>query len=114
MREELIKSTSKYVRMSPKKIALVMGLIRGKSYEEAIRVLQFTTTKSAKLTLKTLKSAGANASANKGLKPKDLVVSVAEVHPGPILKRIRIVGRSRTSPIMKRTSHIVVGIKEAK
>ena len=113
MKSELIFAKSKYMRISPKKTALVLGLIRGKSFEEAQRVLQFTPNKPAKVILKTLESASANASNTKSVKAKDLRVKEAYVGPGPLIKRMRIVGRSRTSPILKRTSHVVIGLERS-
>ncbi|MEK7595905.1 MAG: 50S ribosomal protein L22 [Patescibacteria group bacterium] len=111
---DLIFSKSKYVRVSPKKTAPIMTLVRGKKYEEAIRILTFVDGKPAKLVLKTLKSAGANASHNNSLKAENLLVKEAYVGAGPLLKRQRIVGKSRTSPILKRTSHIIIGLTEVK
>ena len=113
-KEQLIFSKSKYVRLSPKKTAPVLNLVRGKMYDEAVKILAFTDGKPALLVLKTLKSAGANASHNNSLKSVNLVVKEAYVGPGPMLKRMRIVGRSRTSPIFKRTSHITIGLAEVK
>ena len=101
---------SKYVRVSPKKTAIILDLIRGKSFLEAEKILKFTPNKAAKLVLKTLKSAGANASNNNSLKTQELLVEETYVGAGPMLKRARIVGRGRTSPILKRTSHIFIGL----
>ncbi|MBI4091410.1 50S ribosomal protein L22 [candidate division WWE3 bacterium] len=109
---EMITAKSKYTRISPRKVAVVVDLVRGKDYQEAERILKFTNKKSAILVLKTLKSAGANASNNKGIKTENLVVSKATVSAGPVLKRGRIVGRSRSSPVLKRTSHITIELKE--
>ncbi len=108
--EILVEATAKYVRTSPRKVAVVLDLIRGKTYDEASAILNFTNRKAAKLVLKTLKSAGANASNNKSVRIKDLYVSYANVSPGPLLKRGRIIGRSRVNPILKRTSHIKIGL----
>lgn len=112
--KEMIVAKSKYVRNTPRKIAIALGLVRGKNVLEAERVLSFTNTKAAKLILKTLKSAKANATNNFSLKEDTLVVSKATVDGGPVLKRGRIKGRSRTSPILKRTSHILIGLSEVK
>ena len=91
MKSELILATSKYVRTTTKKAGPVMTLIRGKSYLEAERILTFTRSKAAKLVLKTLKSAGANATNNNSKKEDALYVLKAEVGAGPTQKRGRIV-----------------------
>lgn len=114
MEKDLISATSKYVRTSPRKVAMVIDMVRGKKVLEAIRILTFNPTKAAKLILKTVKSAKANAENNFSKKEETLVVSKAMVDGGPMLKRGRIVGRSRVSPILKRTSHIFIGLTEEK
>lgn len=111
MATEMITATSKYVRVSPRKVAMTLNLVRGKSYTEAERVLSFTNTKASSVILKTLKSAGANAHTNNSLKTADLVVTKAVSHGGPLVKRGRIVGRGRFSPILKRSAHIEIGLR---
>lgn len=112
MSSELILAESKYVRTSPRKVAIVLDMVRGKDYAEAERILSFTNKKAAKLILKTLKSAGANAKNNKSLNLKEVMVAEAFVGGGPMIKRARVSGRSRTSPILKRTSHIKIGLRK--
>jgi len=99
-------------RISPKKVAIVMDLVRGKDLEDAKVTLTFDKTKAAVLILKVLKSAEANAKNNNKLDSKELYLSEIWVSPGAMLKRARITGRSRTAPILKRTSHIYVGLSE--
>ncbi len=101
---------SKYVRVSSKKVAPVMDLIRGKNVEEAKVLLAFGENKASVLVLKVLRSAIANAINTKNLSEKDLFVSHIQVDGGPSLKRGRPASRGRYSPIIKRTSHIRVDL----
>ncbi len=96
--------------ISPKKVAPVMDLVRGKSVTEAKLILTLDPTKASDLVLKTLNSAEANARHNLNLKSDDLVVSDLQVSGGIVLKRGMFVGRGRFSPLLKRRSHIIVGL----
>ena len=97
-------------RISPKKVRVVMDLIRGKSLSEAKRVLAFDTTKAASMLLKVLKSAEANASNNKNLRPQDLYVSEVHVSGSIFRKTGRAGSKGRFDPIIKRNSNIVLGL----
>ena len=101
---------SKYVRISSKKVAPVMDLIRGKNVEEAKVLLAFGENKASVTVLKVLRSAIANAINTKKLSEKDLFISHIQVDGGPSLKRGRLASRGRYSPIIKRTSHIRVDL----
>lgn len=114
MKKAQVYAKHKYARISPKKVAPVLDLVRGKGVSEAMRVLKFDQTKGAKLTLEVLKSAMANAKTAHKLNEKNLFVSETWVDGGPIQKRGRFVGRGHFSPILKRTSHITVGLSERK
>lgn len=103
-----IIAKSKYIRMSPRKVGLVVESIRGKQVQEAIDVLRFNSKAAAKPILKTLKSAIANAKNNFSLKEDSLVVKSAAADPGPTLKRSRAGARGGVKPILKRTSHVTV------
>ncbi|KKS20474.1 MAG: 50S ribosomal protein L22, large subunit ribosomal protein L22 [candidate division WWE3 bacterium GW2011_GWC1_41_7] len=89
-----------------------MDMIRGKALKEAKLVLKMDPTKASDMILKTLESAEANARHNLNLKTDDLYVSEIYVNGGSPLKRGQIIAKSRFNPILKRTSHIVVGLKE--
>ncbi len=102
----------RYAKISPKKVAPILDLVRGMNALEALRVLKFDTTKGSKLAMKVLQSAIANAKTNKDLNESDLFVSETWVDGGPVAKRGRIVGKGHFSPILKRTSHIVFGLSE--
>ncbi len=97
-------------RISPKKVAVVMDMVRGESLGNAKRVLAFDPTKASKVLLKVLKSAEANAKNNLNLDPKELYLSDVYVNPGAMQKWGRPASRMRFSPILKRTSHIVIGL----
>lgn len=111
-KKDLVYAIHKYSRISSKKMAIVMNLVRGKSYAEAERILTFDTTKGAKLLLKALKSAAANAVNNKNIKKDGLIVADLRVDGGPMFKRAHLIGKGRINPILKRTSHITVGLRE--
>lgn len=110
MTKAKVVSKLKYTRISPKKVAPVLNLVRGKAALEAARILKFDTTKGAKLALKALNTAIADAKDAHKMNEKDLVVSEIRVDEGPMFKRGRATARGRYSPRFKRTSHIVVGL----
>ncbi len=110
MQKAKVVSTLKYTRISPKKVAPVLNLVRGKAALEAARILKFDTTKGARLALKALKTAMADAKDAHNMKEKDLVVAEIRVDEGPMLKRGHATARGRFAPKLKRTSHIVVGL----
>lgn len=112
--KKVIYSEYKYAKISPKKVVPVLDLVRGKSAIEALRVLKFDTTKAAKMSLKVLKTAIANAKNAHNMSEENLVVSDVQASGGPMAKRGNFSGRGRYSRILKRTSHIKVGLTERK
>lgn len=110
MTEALVYAKHNSARTSVKKLKPVMDLVRGKGIEEAKVILAFDRTKAAKMILKVLKSAEANARNNMNIDPNKTYISDIHADEGQTLKRGRFVGRGRFSPILKRTSHIVVGL----
>lgn len=112
MEKATVYAKLKGSRISPKKVAVTLDLVRGKDVKEAERVLKFDKTKAARITLKVLKSAVANAKNNLGLNEDGLYISDLRVDGGSTLKRGRISARGRFNRILKRTSHIVVGLSE--
>lgn len=112
MNKSQVYAKHKTARTSVKKVAPVMDLVRGKNLADARRILQFSKTKASDLILKVLESAVANARNNMSLNEKDLFVSDIYASEGLTMKRGRIVARSRTSKIFKRTAHLVVGLSE--
>ena len=82
------KAVAKYIRIAPRKVRVVMDLIRGKSVAEAFAILKFTPKAGADVITKVLKSAVANAENNFDMNVDNLYVSTAYVDQGPTLKRI--------------------------
>lgn len=104
----------RYLMMAPRKVRLVADLVKGKSVEEAITILQFTNRAAARPLRKTIMSAAANALATEGtsrLKSEDLSVSKIQVDSGPIAKRIQFRAMGRAYRIRKRFSHITVVVR---
>lgn len=102
----------RYLRIAPRKVRLVVDLIRGKKVEEAQSLLQFTKKRAAKPILKLLNSAIANAKHNFNLDEKKLYISKILVNEGPKLKRQMPRARGQASMIQKKTSHITLVLNE--
>ena len=113
-KSEGTKAIYKYAKISPKKVMPVLKMIRGKSVNDAINFLTFDPTKAAKLILKTLTSAIANAK-QKNI-TGDLFVEKAIADTAPTAKRGRPGSRSHYNKILKRSAHIAVMVnaKESK
>ena len=106
------KAIARYVRISPRKVRLVVDLIRGKSLEEARNILRYTNKRGAYFVAKVLESAAANAVNNHDMLEDRLYVKAAYVDEGPALKRVLPRARGRADIIKKRTSHITVILGE--
>ncbi|ANE46788.1 50S ribosomal protein L22 [Paenibacillus swuensis] len=106
------KANANYVRIAPRKVQLVIDLIRGKAVGEAIAILRHTPKSASPVVEKILNSAIANAEHNYNLDTSKLVVSQAYVNHGPIMKRFRPRAMGRASAIHKRTSHITLVVSE--
>lgn len=106
------RAVAKYIRISPRKVRVVIDLIRGKSIEEAFAILKFTPKRGAVLLDKVLRSAVANAENNFDMDVDKLYVTGCYVDQGPTLKRIRPRSRGQAFSILKRTSHITVIVSE--
>ncbi len=107
-----VKAIEKYLRMSPRKVRLVINLVRGKGVDEAIAILKSTPKVAARAVEKAINSAAANATQNYGLTREDLFVSTIHADEGPTLKRMKAGARGRYKPILKRSAHITVGVAE--
>lgn len=107
-------ATAKYVRISPDKVRIVLDIIRGKSYVEALATLKFTRKAACEPVIKVLNSAAANAENNLNMSKNELVVAECYANAGPILKRIRARAKGSAARINKRTSHITIVLDEAK
>ena len=106
------KANLKYLRISPRKVQIVLDLIRGKNVATAAAILMQTPKAASEPVLKLLKSAAANAENNHGMDPEKLYVSACYANAGPILKRIMPRAQGRAYRINKRTSHITIGVSE--
>ena len=106
------KAKATYVRISPRKVQIVLDLIRNQPADKAMAILKFTPKAACEPVSKVLKSAMANAENNYNMDVSRLVVSEAHVAPGPILKRIQPSAQGRAYRINKRTSHITLVLKE--
>ena len=106
-----IKAIAKYIRMSPHKIRRVLDQIRGRSYQEALMILEFLPYDAGGPICQVVHSAAANEKHNYGLDKKKLVISEIFANEGPKLKRIRPRAQGRAYKILKPTCHITVSVK---
>ena len=108
------KAVAKTVRIAPRKVRLVVDLIRGKQVGEAVAILKHTPKAASLVVEKLLMSAAANAEHNYELDANNLIISKVFVDEGPTLKRFRPRAMGRASAINKRTSHITIVVSEKK
>ena len=106
------KAYLNYVRISPRKVCIVLDLIRGKDVKLAKAILEHTPKAACEPLLKLLKSAVANAENNHDMDTSKLYVAACSVSQGPTLKRIRPRAQGRAFGIDKKTSHITLVLKE--
>ena len=106
------KAIAKYVRIAPRKIRVVIDLIRGKNIGEAFAILKHTPKVGSEVVEKVLKSAVANAEHNYDMNTDKLYVAAAYVDQGPTMKRIHPRSRGQAFKILKRSSHVSVVVKE--
>jgi large subunit ribosomal protein L22 len=102
----------KYARISPRKVEIVLDLIRNQDADKAMAILKHTPKAACEDLQKLLKSAMANAENNKNMDVSRLYVAECFAGPGPILKRIRPKDKGRAYRINKRTSHVTLVLKE--
>ena len=108
------KAIAKGLRIPARKARLVVDLVRGKSVEEADTILRNINKEAARLTIKVLTSAVANAENNLGLDKTKLYVKEAYVNEGQTIKRMKFGSRGHVDPIKKRTSHITIVVSDEK
>ena len=106
------RATLKYARISPRKVKIVMDLIRNQDADKAMAILKFTPKSACEYLEKLLASAIANAENNHSMDVSRLYVAECFVCPGPTLKRIRPKDQGRAHRILKRTSHMTIVLKE--
>ena len=107
-------ATAKYIRISARKVKIVIDLIRGKDVTEAEAILMYTPKAASEPTLKLLRSAIANAENNLDMSRDTLYVAEVFANQGPTLRRYRPRSRGSASRIRKRTSHITIILDEKK
>lgn len=108
-----VKAVSKNTGISARKVRLLVDMVRGKKVEEALAILKFAPSPSARAVAKVVKSAAANAENNFQMEPADLRVVKIWAEQARITKRFRPVARGRANRINKRSSHITVIVAEA-
>ena len=101
-------AVAKHVRISPYKVRIVLDIIRGQSYREAVAILEHTPKAASAPVRTVLMSAAANAENNLGMSQDNLFVAECYDDQGPTLKRVQPVSKGRAYRILKRTSHITV------
>jgi len=109
------KAVARYIKMSPRKVRLVVDMIRGKSVEQALNALHFVPKHSSVPVEKVLRSAVANAlntDAGSKLNPEDLMVKEIQVGPGPTMRRYNPGPQGRAMLIRKRSCHISIVVSD--
>lgn len=107
-----VRAFTNNIRISPRKVRIVVDLIRGKEVGEALAILRHTPKRASKVVEKTLLSAIANAENNHDLDVNKLYVSTVFVDAGPTLKRVHPRSRGQAFSIFKRTSKLTVKVSE--
>ncbi len=106
------KASLRHARIAPRKVQIVLDLIRNKPADQAIAILKHTPKAASEPLGKLLKSAVANAENNFNMDKNNLYVSECFVTPGPTMKRIRPRAQGRAFRVLKRTSHVFITVKE--
>jgi large subunit ribosomal protein L22 len=107
-----VMAVSKYIRMSPRKVRLVVDLVRGKGAVEALAMLRLLPKAASRPVSKAISSAVANAEENYGLSRDDLYITRITADAGPSLRRRRFGARGRYKPILRRSAHVTVVLSE--
>ncbi len=108
-----VKATAKYVRMSPRKVRLVLPVVRGQNPEIALQTLRLMPQAASGPVAKVVKSATANAENNHSLDPSRLVIVQATADEGPTMKRYAPRARGRAGAIHRRTTHVTIIVEDA-
>ena len=107
-----VRAVAKDTGISPRKVRPLVDMVRGKKVDEALTLLKFTPTPTARVVAKAVKSAAANAENNFQMAPSDLKIVNIFADEARTLKRYRPRARGRVGPILKRSSHITVIVAE--
>ena len=108
--KQTVAATSKYIRISPSKVDLIIKQIRGKTYKEALQILKYLPQKAGAIVWQTLYSAVSNATNNFDLEKENLIITEAYVNQGPILKRMRRRAKGRAFEIQKKMTHLTIKV----
>jgi len=108
------QASLRYLRMGPRKVRLVVDMIRGKKVEEALNILTFSKKSAARPVAKLLKSAVANADVKGGYNLDRLVVKTVTVDQGPTWRRWLARAMGRATRVHKHTSHVTLVLGEGK
>ncbi|MGI6345344.1 MAG: 50S ribosomal protein L22 [Bacillota bacterium] len=106
------KAVAKYIRIAPSKARIVINLIRGKEIGEALDILRYTPKAASEPIAKVIRSAAANAEHNYDMDIDRLYVAEAYVDAGPTMRRYHPRAQGRMYPVLKRSCHITVVVKE--
>ncbi len=107
-----VRAVAKDTGVSPRKVRLLVDMVRDRKVDEALTILRFAPTPTARVVAKVVKSAAANAENNFQMSPSDLRIVRVFIDEARTLKRFRARARGRVSPILKRSSHITVIVAE--
>jgi large subunit ribosomal protein L22 len=107
-----VRAISRDTGISPRKLRLLVNMVKGMKVDEALNVLRFAPTPNARIVAKTIKSAAANAENNFQMTPADLKIVRITADEARMLKRFRARARGRANQILKRSSHITVVVSE--
>jgi large subunit ribosomal protein L22 len=107
-----VSAIAKDTGVTARKVRPLVDMVRGKKVDEALNLLRFALTPTAKVVSKAIKSAAANAENNYQMTPSDLKIVRIFADEARTLKRYRARARGRASPILKRSSHITVTVAE--
>ena len=108
------RAVAKYIRIAPRKVRIVIDLVRGRKIDEALAILKFTPKAASSVIYKVIASAAANAEHNLELNRDNLYVAEAFVDQGPTRKRVHPRSRGQAFRINKKTSHVTVVVREKK
>jgi len=107
-----VRAVAKNTGVSPRKVRLLVDMIRGKKVDEALTILRFAPTPAARIVAKVVKSAAANADNNFQMEPANLKIAGIFADEARTLKRFRPRARGRANPILRRSCHITVIVAE--
>lgn len=105
-----VRADIRGIALAPRKVKIVADLVRGRSVEDALVILDYTPRRPANPVAKAIASARSNAVNNHGLDPKSLVISTISVTAGPRMKRFKPHMRGMALPFQKKSSHILVEV----